>query len=60
MGLEVVGGILTKRGIHGGNGNAHGRRRGSAAGHCGMGSGEVVGACCVVNDQPIGNPKRKV
>jgi hypothetical protein len=39
---EGVGGVLTKRGVHGGNGDVHGRRRGSAAGHCGVGSSEVV------------------
>jgi hypothetical protein len=38
-----VGGVFTKRGIHGGNGDAHGHRRGSTADHCGVGSCGVVG-----------------
>jgi hypothetical protein len=42
-GLEVVGATLPKLGAHDGHGDAHGRRRGSAADHCGVGSCEVVG-----------------
>jgi hypothetical protein len=42
-GLEVVGAVLPKLGVHGGHGDAHGRRRGSASGLYGVGSCEVVG-----------------
>jgi hypothetical protein len=42
-GLEVVRAALPKLGAHDGHGDVHGRRRGSVAGHCGVGSCEVVG-----------------
>jgi hypothetical protein len=42
-GLEVVGAVLPNLGIHDGLGDAHGHRRGSSSGLCGVGSCEVVG-----------------
>jgi hypothetical protein len=42
-GMEVVGAAFPKLGVHDGHGNILRRRRGSAGGHCGVGSCEVVG-----------------
>jgi hypothetical protein len=43
IGLEVVGAVSPKLGVHDGHGYAHGHRRGSASGLCSVGSCEVVG-----------------